>query len=154
MADNIPMPYAVRPITAQKQCEWHRGPWDDEPDAVLWTMHDVHGHTLHCAVLRHPSFGTLNGYVGVGEAHPAFRASTDWEDEDNFNPDVHGGLTYNNTRDGIRWFGFDTAHLGDLVPLRVINFGGTYRDLAYVMREVRSLAKQVSEYQPKEKSNG
>lgn len=51
--------------------------------------------------------------------------------------------------DNVWWFGFDCAHSGDLAPkydgLGGHHFGDDmYRDLAYVEREVTSLAKQLA----------
>lgn len=81
--------------------------------------------------------------------------------------EVHGGLTYaapcpdEHKEDGIChvalpgrpesvwWFGFDCAHAGDLDPYRagrprVRIPGDVYRDVAYVKREVTSLASQLA----------
>jgi hypothetical protein len=66
--------------------------------------------------------------------------------------DVHGSLTYSGT--GVRgigdkdswWFGFDCAHLGDIIPkLGPTWRDGVYRDLEYVKRETESLARQLAE---------
>lgn len=51
----------------------------------------------------------MNGYIEVDENHPWYGA----DDESMIEADVHGGVTY---ADG-RIFGFDTAHLGDYVPM-------------------------------------
>lgn len=79
---------------------------------------------------------------------------------------VHGGLTFSDfcqpgeERRGIChvpdvsagepervwWFGFDCAHCGDVTPKHDFNFDvfAVYRDLAYVRREVESLAAQLA----------
>lgn len=80
---------------------------------------------------------------------------------------VHGGLTFSDAchEDGDRatsichladdgqpvwWFGFDCAHVGDLHPYdqkyhRPHVRSLTYRDLPYVVAEVRGLAAQLAE---------
>lgn len=76
--------------------------------------------------------------------------------------DCHGGLTFSGpmhfyrARRGL-WVGFDCAHFTDLVPglLRDLEAcgidtsyhyeSGTYKDLAFVEAQCRSLAKQISE---------
>lgn len=75
--------------------------------------------------------------------------------------EVHGGLTYSRDylqgiEDGVLselwWFGFDTAHSGDLRPFqndidRKYPFhGDEYRDFEYVKNETISLADQLSKY--------
>jgi hypothetical protein len=62
---------------------------------------------------------------------------------------VHGSVTYSGelrSREGF-WYGFDCAHAGDLCPIYAQRYseldGGTYRDLAYVQQECRSLALQL-----------
>lgn len=72
---------------------------------------------------------------------------------------VHGGLTYSNwgfdpiPRDGEWWFGFDCAHLGDLVPYGGLTYsnygmadreGDIYRDESYVRAECEGLAEQLA----------
>lgn len=68
--------------------------------------------------------------------------------------DVHGGLTYADNAppikvegyDGYWWFGFDCAHLGDLVPILAnssFHQRGEYRTFEYVKDQVRRLAEQL-----------
>lgn len=85
---------------------------------------------------------------------------------------VHGGITYGNTckdhichvpkpgqPDNVFWLGFDCAHGGDVIPsmnelipkgITCMTmrdpFGGTYKDVPYVKREVNRLAKQLLVY--------
>lgn len=76
--------------------------------------------------------------------------------------DVHGGLTYSNSCNeagpichtpaagepaAVWWFGFDCAHLGDVVPVCdgfVPDIHETYKNLAYVKGEVKELATQLA----------
>jgi hypothetical protein len=66
----------------------------------------------------------------------------------------HGGLTYSRSGEpgnNLWWFGFDTAHLGDLRPnddasRSRLRSEGTYRNLAYVRKECERLAKQLHMY--------
>lgn len=45
----------------------------------------------------------------------------------------------------IWWLGFDCAHLGDIMPKRDRQYcSGTYKDIAYVTRECKLLAKQLA----------
>lgn len=83
---------------------------------------------------------------------------------------VHGGITYSDACDGgpichvpregepphVFWFGFDTAHAGDITPgmdamlatlpgapFSHLSNPGTYRTLDYVKRETEQLADQI-----------
>jgi hypothetical protein len=49
-------------MEALPKAEWGPGPWHDEPDFLRWRD----GATgLPCLIIRHPRFGSLNGYVGI-----------------------------------------------------------------------------------------
>lgn len=77
---------------------------------------------------------------------------------------VHGGITFskgtlNGIEDGLFgelwWFGFDTAHAGDLRPFQTDidrRFDSAsyeeYRDFAYVKNETKSLADQLLKFMP------
>lgn len=136
--------------------EWGAGPWQDEPDELAWSFGDV-----ACRIVRHPSFGSLNGYVAVPPGHP-------WHGLEDLDADVHGGITYSgpfdehtyaSATDGQWWVGFDAGHYTDLSPgltalVRhagglpeggVIHPFGIYRDLAYVRSETERLARQATE---------
>lgn len=145
--------------------KWSRGPWDDEPDKKQW-IDEATG--LPCLVVRSP-LGHLCGYVGVSNGHPLFEKSY-WDAD----VDVHGGPTYSDhcggdichlvedgDDDNVWWIGFDCAHSGDASPWRddmfrslskftdllsgVRSFGTeAYRSFAYVERECKSLASQLS----------
>lgn len=136
---------------------WGPGPWMDEPDAIAWIDEDT-GYPCH---VGRSSFtmGNLCGYVSVSMSH--FDYGKDYDD---VYVDVHGGLTYSGRPIapkswimlGDCWeFGFDCAHLGDLVPgmeafqrklLHPKPRGvpsGEYRTVKYVQEECRRLAQQL-----------
>lgn len=146
---------------------WPRGAWDDEPDKVQW-QDEATG--LPCLIKRHPSAGHLCGYVGVPEGHPWHGQDCDdvrVSDDEHDWPTVHGGLTYADhcaegpeaeaichvpapsEPDKVWWLGFDCAHCYDLSPGRATIFPAfgdeIYRDIAYVERECRLLAKQAAD---------
>jgi hypothetical protein len=162
----------VEQYTTEDKSGWERGPWDDEPDKVVW-VDEATG--LDCMAHRNNS-GAWCGYVGVPEGHRAYGS-----DYDNVDVDVHGGLTYSAAcqegsppefglchvpQEGrpthLWWLGFDTAHFMDYMPgmaarlkelhalrpdfpaLREVEFGERYRDLDYVVSEVTQLAAQVA----------
>lgn len=74
---------------------------------------------------------------------------------------VHGGLTYadsalNGIQEGLLgnlwWFGFDTAHAGDIKPYQTDidrkypMRGDEYRDLVYVTSQTEQLAAQIAKF--------
>lgn len=121
---------------------------------------------LKCLGLRHPRLLHWCGYVKVPKDSILFRKQKSYyytESENGIsefeqtinNINVHGGITYVGKRendDDIYW-GFDCGHLGDdspgldeMIPGGHHKFDGdTYKDKEYVMEEVKSLAKQLSE---------
>lgn len=146
---------------------WPAGPWDSEPDRIEWMT-----KAGLPALMVRVDHGAWCGYVAVPPGHPDHgKHYRDVEDT----IDVHGGLTYADKCSGkvchvpapgepddVWWFGFDCVHSGDLAPgmggrmlspLSVFGFGGsatdgygsTYRDVAYVRREVEGLARQLAE---------
>ncbi len=131
---------AERSYTTIDKSDWGPGPWQDEPDKAQW-KDDATG--LPCLAVRN-RVGSLCGYVGVSEGHPAFGkhydevrvAKRDPDDEWSNRPDVHGGLTYSapcqpsddestgichiptpGEPDHIWWLGFDCAHSNDIAPV-------------------------------------
>lgn len=129
--------------------EWGPGPWHEEPDEKTWVDSET-GYP--CSIRRTDVTGSLCGYVVVPKGHPAFG-------EVDADIDVHGGLTYARAKDDGWCFGFDTSHAWDKSPamealLRSLpglshldheraHEDDVYRDMAYVEKEVRSLAKQL-----------
>lgn len=69
---------------------------------------------------------------------------------------------YDPDNDEVWWFGFDCGHIMDLAPgmqrhyseesKRVLN--DVYRNVDYVTKECRQLARQLKNYAPKEIANG
>lgn len=154
--------------------EWGDGPWLTEPDKIQWTTNVG----LPALIVRNFA-GALCGYVGVGTDHPWHGVDAPPEQIS-----VHGGLTFTGrdpvlTGAGVSfldtinsgapntdepddsgdywWFGFDTAHYGDLAPKMEaelapirISLGydpeprDTYRDVNYVRAEVERLAEQLA----------
>ena len=106
---------------------------------------------LKAAVIAH-DMGHRCGYVGVTKDHP-------WHGKDcnEANLDVHGGVTYAGARDGLWWFGYDCAQLGDaadpdlmsdeyknVVWSRVLTIGGeTIKTLDFCVNECESMATQL-----------
>ena len=125
--------------------EWGPGPWHEEPDEKTWVDSET-GYP--CSIRRSDVTGSLCGYVVVPKGHPAFG-------EADADIDVHGGLTYARAKDDGWCFGFDTSHAWDRTPAiealmrilgspyEIIDRENIYRDMAYVEKEVRSLAKQL-----------
>ena len=144
---------------------WGPGPWQDEPDRVDF----VHAGFACLANRRGDELGHWCGYVGVPKEHPAY--GKQGEDVD---VEVHGGVNYAHKcageichvpapgmPDDVWWLGFDCAHAGDLAPglravLRRVGipdreqsiFRDEYRTLAYVRREIESLAEQLAALTP------
>lgn len=139
---------------------WGDGAWQTEPDR--WE-----GRHKGVALLAHRNSpgGNWCGYAAVPPGHP-------WHGKgyDAVEADVHGGLTYSDACQGhichvprpgepddVWWLGFDCHHGGDMAPgmeasMRLCSFGldfdrmfagNVYRDLAYVQRECRRLARQI-----------
>lgn len=113
-------------------------PWLDEPDELQF-VDEATG--LECLILRAHSLIHLCGYVRVPEGHPLHGLSYD-----NAHFEVHGGITFAgdlDPRPGF-WFGFDCAHLNDLVPgMRRRESTDTYRTIDYVRAQCSSLARQI-----------
>jgi hypothetical protein len=150
----------------QDKSEWTRGPWDHEPDKVQYPDAET---GPPCLIVRNPG-GALCGYVGVSTGHPAFKRSYGAVDVD-----VHWGLTYADQcrphgdeegrgichvpsagePDHVWWLGFDCAHSGDFTPSGT-QYGHLfeqgqfeqYRDIDFVKRHVRNIARQLADMQP------
>lgn len=146
---------------------WGDGEWVSEPDKMQFTDKAT---GLPCLIVRNRRSGVLCGYVGVPASHPAY--GKDYYDEKLQNIEVHGGLTYANfcfkeeeegqgichvVEDGeddkVWWLGFDCAHAWDLSPaneavlrkhnIPTIEPDALYRNVAYVKKEIASLASQL-----------
>lgn len=138
--------------------------WESEPNRKHWIDTDS---GLDCLIVRNLSL-TLCGYVGVPVGHPWYGL-----DYDDVEAEVHGGLTYAGLCEDhichdaatepvanveVWWLGFDCGHLFDLIPamqeirkamanrfaiLEGMPLPETYRNMAYVEAECRSLAAQA-----------
>ena len=110
------------PGRVRDRATWPPGEWDNEPDLIEWRDADT-GYP--CLIVRGP-VGSLCGYVGVPEGHPAH--GKNYNEVDGRVP-AHGGLTYSDTcvghichvpqpgeSDTVWWLGFDCAHSGDVSP--------------------------------------
>ena len=86
----------------QQMRAWGEGPWNDEPDLVIWVDPSTH---LICLVKRHAEFGSLCGYVGMlpdldvhgrgyREDLPGHLGNDDRFRSIDCTFDVHGGITY------------------------------------------------------------
>lgn len=103
------------------------------------TLSRFTAHGLECAV----AMGyTLCGYVRVPPEH----ACAD-KHYDAVEVDVHGGLTFRcKAIGGGAWFGFDTGHAGDWLPMppAVGDMPGRIWDAEDVQKEVEELARQLA----------
>lgn len=128
-------------------------PWETEPDFFEFVDEDT---GYKCFIQRHPELKHLCGYVELPEKHKLY-GETNVDNEFLLNLDVHGGVTYANTKRIKRYekhpnffidkyvVGFDCGHAGDLVP-GVKNFRKeVYRNIEYVTNECKNLAKQLKE---------
>lgn len=144
-----------------RPAHWPAGPWDSEPDKMQWQDEDT---GLPCLIVRN-SMGALCGYVGVSEGHPLFGLDYSSTEAD---IEVHGGLTFSDRcrpgsdegrgichvpeagePDHVWWLGFDCNHSGDESPDSIARgwrseWFASYKPLAYVQGECRSLAAQLA----------
>lgn len=153
---------------------WGKGPWDGEPDKMQWpdpatglaclTVRTPSGHWCGYVGVgkAHPWYE-----VGYNECIRLDFCDTGggWCDHrPEYMVSVHGGLTYSDLcaeqdpergvchtaglgeEEPLWWFGFDTAHAGDLSPewrAYGVALGGEYRDLGYVREQCTALAQQL-----------
>lgn len=137
---------------------WGKGPWNNESDRYEW-IDDVTGYP--CLAKRNVLIGSWCGYVGVYQGHKLHGKTYSEIEEEEYEMEIHGGLTYseessddfengvcskldnNNT---IWWLGFDCAHYNDIVPSLTYNTPkATYKDLDFVKAECEKLAKQLKD---------
>lgn len=126
------------------------GEWQREPDFV-WFTDKLTGYK--CAIIRQTmwSFGNLCGYVILPEHHPLYKKRKSLFDEPFASLEVHWGVSFIGYLGAIKieghklWaIGFDCAHAGDLIPGMAYS-EYKYRNIAYVKKECRKLAKQLKE---------
>lgn len=150
---------------------WGDGPWQDEPDFVLW-QDEATG--LPCMIMRADFGGHLCGYVGLTAEHPYYQQDPF---EVRLGLAAHGGINYSrqlalsqlmnvepvpDDTTVYWWLGFDCGHAWDFCPARrslmieqgmpaetvdamsIFERGSTiYRPLDYVFMEVTHLAAQL-----------
>ncbi len=134
------------------------GKWQSEPDYCKWNQYD-----LVCLALRDMSMGIWRGFVGLDKDHPCYGQSV----EDIIKApsmieafvSVYGGIVsaghlpprYEVDAKKYWWVGIETAMAEDLFPLlnsdpeidEIIS-GQVYKDLFFIRRETKKLAKYLS----------
>jgi hypothetical protein len=121
--------------------KWPEGPWQKESDEVKFSHEG-----FQCLIVRIERMGHLCGYVAVKAAHPWFG-----KDYDDIHAQAHGGITFaaalKGEPDELFWVGFDCAHYMDVIPSLIgiipLSASGTYKDMAFVRKEVEELAAQA-----------
>ena len=128
-------------------------PWETEPDFLEFIDEDT---GYRCFIQRHPELKHLCGYVELPKEHELYGS---FSEENFYNIEVHGGVTYTGRREFEQpnyiadyVLGFDCGHAGDYSPYffhllgmnRVIG-DETYKDIEYVINECKNLAKQLKE---------
>lgn len=148
--------------------DWGPGAWQKEPDKLQWQDKAT---GLPCLIVRN-RMGALCGYVGVAKGHPDYRKDyhsirvnvhregLSFSGFCQSSPDESRGVCHvpdPGEPDHVWWLGFDCGLRHDLAPALTAYFkrtapelvgnplsnGGTYRNLAYARKEVRSLAAQL-----------
>ena len=117
-------------------------------------------------LIRSNFTGCLCGYVAIPSSSKLFKLKGNEDHLPSF--DVHGGIIYTGEiKDELiacEWaIGFDCAHLGDAyhpeyVEKMGLHFGmrspiDTWKDEAYVTKELQSLVRQIKEYENKNEPN-
>lgn len=131
--------------------------WDNEP-----ATHEFEEAGYKCSMTRGGGFAWC-GYLEVPYNHPWHPHAwiTEWE---SIGPRVHGGVTLGDfTRKFLtknedldpatkpHTFGFDCAHLGDVMPEMTIKSNAlmlestsVYRDMAFVIKELKAAANEAA----------
>lgn len=149
--------------------KWPEGPWDKEPDLVIWMHQGV------VCVLNRSGAGVWCGYACCFPDHPFFNQSGEFLQESRSIINVHGGITWDgplpiedilekhrllfeiwSTKSGLgllthlkeAWsFGFDCNHGGDLAPTwakeRPVELMETYRTQDYARLDTETLAEAL-----------
>jgi hypothetical protein len=124
----------------------YKKPWETEPDFLEFIDEDT---GYRCFIQRHPELKHLCGYVELPKEHELYGS---FSEENFYNIEVHGGVTYTGRREFEQpnyiadyVLGFDCGHAGDLVPGIKSFYEEGYRDIEYVTNECKNLAKQLKE---------
>lgn len=149
---------------------WGDGPWQSEPDKKQWRDPAT---GLPCLLRRSPYMGMWCGYVGVTEGHPAYGKDYDAVPADvhgglTFSAPCSGSDEADSIchkpgegePDTVWWLGFDAGHYRDIMPghraqmreiapdlaakYAFLDRQATYRDMAYMEKEVTNLAAQLA----------
>lgn len=124
-------------------------PWENEPDFEEWVDKKTN---YRCRVERNKSMLHLCGYVAVPIGNKLRDMDYNRAMEVGVHP--HGGLTFSGVMNRRKWFGFDCAHTGDLVPLAYMTdvvengepFGvEIYRTFEWVKEETTKLAHELAQ---------
>lgn len=132
------------------------GPWMQEPDVCYWYHSD-----LNCLALRDMSLGNWKSFVGVNESHLLYSKNLDeilrYPVMMDAYIDVHGGITsagklpnkYKEEASFLWWFGIDTSHGSDTIPLLkrddTLPFTETsYKSFSFIRRETNKLASYIA----------
>ena len=156
--DNIPefklkqvpdLPSHITQLKCGTSREEQKQLWVQDQTLYPLPKYEFEYRGLQCSILRHTWKLTWNGYVAVPTTNPYYGKS--YNDIEGI-IEVHGGLTFSETKDSVTTFGFDTCHSGDMSfeenPLG-FNFifrtypGATYKIYDYVLKEVKRLADQL-----------
>lgn len=99
-------------LTEFDKCDWGAGPWQDEPDLLMWRSATPPHY--RCQIARN-FFGSLNGYVAIPPGHPAHGVSND--DDRLSGLPAHHGITFSGFATEAHWvLGFDCGHGFDIQP--------------------------------------
>jgi hypothetical protein len=137
------------------------GKWLSEPDLCGW---DYAGHP--CLAIRDMSMGVWKGFVGVNAEHLFYGKSIEQLMQLHVVLEiffsVYGGISsagtlpskYTEYSKNWWWIGIETANGADYMPLLKLDTSDpdmakmlsnqTYKDLHFIRREVKKLAKEIS----------
>jgi hypothetical protein len=165
------MKFFVLELTKEiKLKHWGPGEWVDEPDSFEFEHEGFLCYGIRNAMWDgfkgdYLSLGCWCAYIRIPEGHPWFNVDI-WGDSGP-DVDVHGGLTFGEMFDNEFWIGFDCGHSRDVIPSVVemkkkmrqdmkekhpnLNvdwenspvFLESYKNMNFVMQEVKSLAEQA-----------
>lgn len=133
-----------------------KGIWLNEPDLCSWE------NKYPCLIFRDMDIGIWKGFVGIDGYHHFYGKSINEIINISNGMDlclsVYGGLTmsgklpskYKHLNKNFWWFGFETSHGGDLMPMIDYDFDAnkdlsnmTYKDIRFVRRETNKLSNNL-----------
>ncbi|WCK57418.1 hypothetical protein PP175_25460 (plasmid) [Aneurinibacillus sp. Ricciae_BoGa-3] len=116
--------------------------WETEPEFM-----DMLYNKYHLVIWRHPDFGNLNGYVGIKRIHPYFGRGMHHKSIQAL--EAHGGITFaskavgSGFKKGFWYFGFDTAHAWDFMPLMQKHLAELPKEASELMEEMNGMFKEL-----------